>query len=124
MLGNIIIVLAACGFALMGIGAIVKPNVVTQQFGIPQLSVAGRSEVRGVYGGFGLAMAAILVVGLVSPDLRTGITITAAVALLGMAAGRIISALIDRSLPRVALLYLVIEVIMGALLLLARNPAS
>jgi hypothetical protein len=69
-------------------------------------------------------MAAILVVGLVSPDLRTGITITAAVALLGMAAGRIISALIDRSLPRVALLYLVIEVIMGALLLLARNPAS
>lgn len=124
MLGNIIIVLAACGFALMGIGAIVKPNVVTQQFGIPQLSVAGRSEVRGVYGGFGLAMAAILFVALMTPDLRTGITITAAVALLGMAAGRIISALIDRSLPRVALLYLVIEVVMGALLLMARNPAS
>jgi hypothetical protein len=124
MLGYIIIVLAACGFALMGIGAIVKPNVVTQQFGIPQLSVAGRSEVRGVYGGFGLALAAILVVALVIPDVRTGITITAAVALLGMAAGRIISALIDRSLPRVALLYLVIEVVMGALLLIARNPAS
>ena len=124
MLGNIIIVLAACGFALMGIGALVKPNVVTQQFGIPHLSVAGRSEVRGVYGGFGLAMAAILVAGLASPDLRTGITITAAVALLGMAGGRIASALIDRSLPRVALLYLVIEVIMGALLLLAQHPAS
>lgn len=124
MLGNIIIALAACGFALMGIGAIVKPNAVTQQFGIPQLSAAGRSEVRGVYGGFGLAMAAILVVALVIPDLRTGVTITAAVALLGMAAGRIISALIDRSLPRVALLYLVIEVVMGALLLLSRNPVS
>jgi hypothetical protein len=41
-----------------------------------------------------------------------------------MAGGRIISALIDRSLPRVALLYLVIEVIMGVLLFLARNPAS
>jgi len=41
-----------------------------------------------------------------------------------MAAGRIISALIDRSLPRVALLYVVIEVIMGALLFLARSPAS
>jgi hypothetical protein len=40
-----------------------------------------------------------------------------------MAAGRIISALIDRSLPRVALLYLVIEVVMGGLLLLARHPA-
>ena len=124
MLGNIIIVLAACGFALMGIGAIVKPNAVTQQFGIPQLSVAGRSEVRGVYGGFGLAMAAILVVALMTPDLRPGITITAAIALLGMAAGRIISALVDRSLPRVALLYLAIEVVMGVLLLLSRNPAS
>lgn len=124
MIGNIIIVLAACGFALMGIGAIVKPNAVTQQFGIPQLSVAGRSEVRGVYGGFGLAMAAILVVALMTPDLRTGITITAAIALLGMAAGRIISALVDRSLPRIALLYLAIEVVMGVLLLLARNPAS
>jgi hypothetical protein len=124
MLGNIIIVLAACGFALMGIGAIMKPNVVTQQFGIPQLSVAGRSEVRGVYGGFGLAMAAVLVVALALPDLRTGITITAAVALLGMAAGRTVSALIDRSLPRVALLYLGIEVVMGVLLLLARNPPS
>jgi len=124
MVGNIIIVLAASGFALMGIVAIVKPKVITQQFGIPELSVAGRSEVRGVYGGFGLAMAAIIVVALVIPDLRTGITITAAVALLGMAAGRVTSALIDRSLPRVALLAIVVEVIMGVLLFLARSPAS
>jgi hypothetical protein len=40
-----------------------------------------------------------------------------------MAAGRIISALIDRSLPRVALRYLVIEVVMGGHHLLARHPA-
>ena len=123
MLTNVIIILAACGFARMGVGALVRPDVVTRQFGMPQLSTAGRSEVRGVYGGFGIAMAGILILALVQPDLRQGICIASSVALLGMAAGRIISALIDRSLPRVALLYLVIEVVMGGLLLLARHPA-
>lgn len=37
----------------MGIGAIAKPTVVTAQFGILELTPAGRNEVRAVYGGFG-----------------------------------------------------------------------
>ena len=120
MLPTLILAALALAFALMGIGALVSPTVVTRQFGIPTLTPDGRSEVRAVYGGFGLAIAAVLVYAIVEPDLRTGIALTVAVALFGMAAGRLISAVLDRSLSKVAALYLVIELVGGALLIIAR----
>ena len=119
-LAPVILGAVAVAFALMGIGALVRPTVVTRQFGIPALTPEGRSEVRAVYGGFGLAVAAMLVVAVTSPDLRAGIAITVAVALFGMAVGRVVSAVIDRSLSKVVALYLVIEVVAGVLLVLAR----
>lgn len=119
-LAPVILGAVAVAFALMGIGALVRPTVVTRQFGIPALTPEGRSEVRAVYGGFGLAVAAMLVVAVTSPDLRAGIAITVAVALFGMAVGRVVSAVIDRSLSKVVVLYLVIEVVVGVLLVLAR----
>ncbi|MBU6311948.1 MAG: DUF4345 family protein [Actinomycetales bacterium] len=119
-LAPVILGAVAVAFALMGIGALVRPTVVTRQFGIPALTPEGRSEVRAVYGGFGLAVAAMLVVAVTSPDLRAGIAITVAVALFGMAVGRVVSAVIDRSLSKVVVLYLVIEVVAGVLLVLAR----
>ena len=120
MLPTLILAALALAFALMGIGALVSPTVVTRQFGIPTLTPDGRSEVRAVYGGFGLAIAAVLVYAIVDPDLRTGIALTVAIALFGMAAGRLISAALDRSLSKVAALYLVIEFVGGALLIIAR----
>lgn len=120
MLSNLILIGLALAFALMGIGALVSPTVVTRQFGIPALAADGRSEVRAVYGGFGLAIAGMLVYAVINTDLREGIAITVAIALFGMAAGRLVSAALDRSLSKVAALYLVIEVIGGGLLLVAR----
>ena len=119
-LAPVILGAVAVAFALMGIGALVRPTVVTRQFGIPALTAEGRSEVRAVYGGFGLAVAAMLVIAITSPDLRAGIAITVAVALFGMAAGRVVSAVIDRSMSKVVTLYLAIEVVAGVLLVLAR----
>ncbi|MGI9197688.1 MAG: DUF4345 domain-containing protein [Candidatus Nanopelagicales bacterium] len=120
MLASFILAALATAFALMGIGALVSPTVVTRQFGIPTLTSDGRSEVRAVYGGFGLAIAAVLAYAILDPDLRTGIALTVAVALFGMAVGRLVSAALDRSLSKVAALYLVIELVGGALLILAR----
>ncbi|MFM7598134.1 MAG: DUF4345 domain-containing protein [Actinomycetota bacterium] len=120
MLSEIILIALAVAFALMGIGALVSPTVVTRQFGIPTLTPEGRSEVRAVYGGFGLAIAGVLVYAVINIDLREGIAITVAIALFGMAAGRLVSAAIDRSMSKVAALYLVIEVVGGGLLLVAR----
>jgi len=100
----------------MGVGAIAKPVFVTAQFGILELTPAGRSEVRAVYGGFGIFMALALMVALRKPELRDGILFTVAAALGGMAAGRLISAGIDRSIDRAPLGYFALEVIVAVML--------
>lgn len=110
----------AAAFAFMGFCALVSPEIVISQFGIPALSPAGRSEVRAVHGGFEVAIAGLLVYAIADAGLRPGITLTVAVALFGMAAGRILSATMDLSLPKAALLHLVIEASGGTVLLLAR----
>ncbi|MBY0423263.1 MAG: DUF4345 domain-containing protein [Parvularculaceae bacterium] len=111
------LLLVAFAFAGMGLGALVAPRRVLALFGVDVLSAAGRNEVRAVYGGFGLAMAGALIVALGAPSLRLGIVLTLALALFGMAAGRIVSALIDRRLDRAAALFLVVEIVAGALLI-------
>lgn len=92
--------IVAVGFATMGLGALAVPERVTRLFGTPTLSVAGRNEVRAVYGGFGVAMAGLLVVSAVLPFLRAGACITLAVAMAGMALGRVVSTLVDRKMER------------------------
>lgn len=109
--------LLALTFALlMGLGAIAAPVRVTRQFDIFELTAAGRNEVRSVYGGFGLAMAAMFAVAFWRPDLRSGICLTAAAALAGMAGGRVLSALIDRQIGRYPLFYLCLEALLSGLL--------
>ena len=56
---------------------------------------ASRSEVRAVYGGFGLAIAGVLVFAAIADgDLRKGILITVGAALAGMAFGRLAAAVL------------------------------
>lgn len=101
----------------MGVGAIAKPAFVTTQFGILELTPAGCSEMRAVYGGFGIFMPLALMVALRQPELRDGILFTVAAALVGMAAGRLISAAVDRSIDRAPLGYFVLEVVVAVMLL-------
>ena len=115
-LNDLPILVAILGFGVMGIGALVSPLRVSRQFDMPTLTAAGRSEVRAVYGGFGLAMAAGLAAALALPGLRAGVCLTVAAALAGMAGGRLVSAGIDRALGRLPALYLVLEAVMAAAL--------
>ena len=107
-------------FAAMGVGALARPDLVLGQFGLRNLSAAARSEVRAVYGGFGLAMAALLLFAARTPPLREGVATTLAVALFGMAAGRVVSAIADRRIDAAPLAWLAVELAAGALLLGAR----
>ena len=109
----------AAAFALMGSFALVWPERVVAFFGTTALSVDGRNEVRAVYGGFGLAMAAALLWGLLSPHLAPGVFFAAGLALWGMAAGRVISVLIERSAGFYPWLFFGIELVGGGALLLA-----
>jgi hypothetical protein len=93
-----IAVIAVIGvfFAGMGCYALAAPTAIIRPFGITLGSAAARSEVRAVYGGFGLAIAGVLGYAAVADgDVRTGILIAVGAALAGMAFGRLVSAVLD-----------------------------
>lgn len=94
---TIVAVAAAVFFAVMGVYALATPARLVAPFDISLDGAAARAEVRAVYGGFGLAIAGMLVVALSTPDLRAGILMTVAAALAGMAFGRLASALDGRT---------------------------
>lgn len=80
-------------FLGMGVYALAAPAALVRPFGITLRESASRSEVRAVYGGFGLAIAGVLVYAAVADgDVRRGILITVGVALAGMAFGRLAAA--------------------------------
>jgi hypothetical protein len=92
-----IAVIAVIGvfFAGMGVYALAAPAAIVRPFGITLSEAASRSEVRAVYGGFGLAIAGVLGYAAYAEHARYGIVLTVGVALAGMAFGRIVSALVD-----------------------------
>ena len=80
----------------MGGYALAAPAAIVRPFGITLGEAASRSEVRAVYGGFGLAIAGVLAYAAVAgDDVRKGILVTVAAALAGMAFGRLASAVVD-----------------------------
>jgi hypothetical protein len=119
---NAAALVVAIGFAGMGLAALVRPAFIWAPFGVEPTTPESRSEVRAVYGGFGLAIAALLVLTDDSAaDLRDGVLIAVAVSLLGMAAGRVVSALLEpRTLLRSPGFFLLVEVGLAALTLAAR----
>ncbi len=96
-MADALVAVVALGFALMGLAALARPGDVLAQFGVAVATADGRNEVRAVYGGFGLAVAALLAVAAFGdPSTADGIVVAIAFALVGMAAGRLLSALQER----------------------------
>ncbi|MEU9817711.1 DUF4345 family protein [Pseudonocardia alni] len=92
----VVIVVVGIFFLLMGGYALAAPAALVRPFGLVADGPESRSEVRAVYGGFGLAIAAVLGLALAVPGLRIGVVLTVAFALGGMAVGRVLSRLVDR----------------------------
>jgi hypothetical protein len=114
-----LVVLVAVFFLGMGVVALVRPERVTSLFGTPSLTVDGRSEVRAVYGGFGVAVAGLLVAALRWEALRLGALVSVGIALVGMALGRAISRVVDRSAGRFVWLFFFVELLLTTMLLIA-----
>jgi hypothetical protein len=83
-------------FLGMGVLALAAPERILGPFGLPSLTLEGRNEVRAVYGGFGVAMAAVLASAAGSPAIAPGVFLTVGAALAGMAGGRLVGALVER----------------------------
>lgn len=109
-------IVAAVLFAGMGVYGLAVPARLVAPFDISLGSATSRAEVRAVYGGFGLAIAAMLMVALTSPELRTGILLTVAAALAGMAFGRVVSALDGRTSFYPSWFYFLVESVTAAAL--------
>lgn len=121
-MGVAVTVVVAVFFLGMGVYALAAPAALIRPFGVTLESPTSRSEVRAVYGGFGLAIAAVLgYAAFRGGDLAKGVLITVGIALAGMALGRIVSAILDTPTPFYPnWLYFFIEVIgAGALFLVA-----
>jgi hypothetical protein len=86
-------------FLGMGIYALAAPAAIIRPFGITLSEAASRSEVRAVYGGFGLAIGGVLICAAIAGgELRTGILFAVGAALAGMALGRLAAAVLgDRT---------------------------
>jgi hypothetical protein len=119
---SISVAVVAVFFAGMGLAALVKPAFIWAPFGVVPTTPESRNEVRAVYGGFGVAIAALLFIADDwAADTRTAVLVTVAIALLGMAAGRIVSAVVEpKALIGYPGLFLAIEAGLAALLLAAR----
>lgn len=94
-MASILIVLVAVFFLAMGAVALVVPERVLATFGVLVTTRDGRNEVRAVYGGYGIAMAVILLVARTAPSIRAGVLVCVAVAVVGMALGRLVAAVVD-----------------------------
>lgn len=105
-------------FAGMGIYALAAPAAIIRPFGITLTEAASRSEVRAVYGGFGLAIAGVLAYAAVAGgDVRRGILITVGAALAGMAFGRLAAAVLgDRTAFYPNWFYCLVEAVAAAAL--------
>ena len=114
----IIVVAVALFFAGMGGFALAWPERVVALFGTPALTADGRNEVRAVYGGYGLAVAGILVVTLREPSWAPGALLAVSVSLFGMAGGRLVSRAAEGSAGRYPWLFFGIELALSAALLL------
>lgn len=118
---NAAALVVAVFFAGMGIAALASPAFIWAPFGVAPTTPDARNEVRGVYGGFGIAIAALLVLTDDSADLRDGVLLAVGVSLLGMAGGRLVSGLLEpRPLLRWPGFFLLVETGLAALCLIAR----
>jgi len=107
---------AALFYGLIGVVALMRPRNLLASFGIEASQADSRNEIRAVYGGFPLAVAGLLLFSLARPSDSDGILFALAVASAGMAMGRIVSVLIDRTLGRYPALFIVLEIVVAALI--------
>lgn len=91
-----VLILVSIFFGGMGIFAFAAPALLARPFQLQVRSPLSRYEIRAVYGGFGIAMAAVLGWAATGASaLHRGAALTVGAALAGMALGRLVARLFD-----------------------------
>ncbi len=117
-LAHLFLMLAALLFAGFGLASLFQPERITGWVGIRPSTTAGRSEIRAVYGGLEVGLAAFLVYCAMDAQ-RLGLGLLLVVLTYGGAAvGRAIGIVLDRPVEAVTRKILIAEVAFAALGLL------
>jgi hypothetical protein len=109
-------IVVAALMILMGLAAFARPRQFLVPLGLPAETPDARNEVQAVYGGFGVAIGAVLLAPIWLPTLGNGPALVVAVALGGMAFGRLVAALRER-IGKVPALFMALEAIGAAVLI-------
>jgi hypothetical protein len=117
-MATVVILVVGVSYLAMGLYALLAPAALVRPFHIVADTPEARSEVRAVYGGFGVAMSVLLgVAALGAEGIRSGVVIAAGTALAGMALGRVVSRVADRGTAFYPVwFYFVVETITAGLL--------
>ncbi|MEV1172829.1 DUF4345 domain-containing protein [Nonomuraea sp. NPDC049784] len=117
----VVIAVVAVFFLGMGVYGLLAPAALIRPFRIVADSAEARTEIRAVYGGFGVAVAGLLLVAAADAGgMRTGVVVTVAVSMLGMAFGRLVARSVERpSAFYPSWLYFWVEAVGGGALLAA-----
>jgi len=118
-LADVLTLLPAAFFAGMGGLALVRPTRIVDRFSVEIDSTDGRSEIRAVYGGFGIAVGCLLVLAAFTEGRgEVWIPLIVATLCLGMACGRLVSFAADRTRgSAVVWSFLLVELALAAALL-------
>lgn len=98
-------------YACVGVGALVRPAMVPRVFGGRAETPSSRTEIRAVYGGLPLAMAALVALEARQPD--RPMTRAVATLSLAMAAGRTAGVLAERRIDAPTAAFGALEVATG-----------
>ena len=120
-MADVAVFAVAAFYAALGAVCLVQPVRVPAGFGAAAPPPAYRNEIRAIYGGFPIALAAVLVWAATgaSDAVREGVLIAAAVSTAGMAAGRLISRAVEPTESSYPWIWFGVEVVLVALLVAA-----
>jgi Domain of unknown function (DUF4345) len=110
---ELLVIPCAGYFAWLGVNGLRRPRTLLRIFGIEVSSADGAAEIRAVYGGFPVVTAGALLASLVWRELDVAVAVAVAAAMVGMVLGRLASYVVDRSLSKAAVVFLVIDVVVA-----------
>lgn len=111
-------------FLGMGFIGLLWPARIPAYFSVTELTADFRNEVRAVYGGFGVFIGGILLYAQFYSGAPQGIILTVAVALIGMAFGRLFSYIVEKRMGFWPGVFLSVELLLCSSLLWVSQNSS
>ena len=115
--GDFVIIVNAVFFLGMGLVGLLHPARIPAYFSVTELTADFRNEVRAVYGGVGVFVGGMLLYAQFFSGAPQGIILTVAVALMGMAFGRLFSYIVEKRMGFWPGVFLSVELLLCSSLL-------